>query len=256
MLTSSNTTCLILAGGLGSRLASVVSDVPKPMASVGGRPFLEHLIEQVQAAGVNDFVICVGYLNHVIENHFSDGTGMKARIRYVREEELLGTAGAMAQSLPFVSDPFLAMNGDSYCPLEIASLMQRHASTGAAATVTVSLFPEADRYGVVELDDQDRIQAFREKGVVFGPAFVNAGVYMFAHAALAHVPVGVPCSLERDVFPKLVATGTLMGHRINEPFIDIGTPESFVQASQAVGRLRRLRMDSRITRTNPIDLLF
>jgi len=240
-------TCVILAGGLGKRLSPVVSDVPKPMASVAGRPFLEYLLAQVREAGCADVVLCVGYKAHVIENYFGDGGKYSVEIRYSREQELLGTAGALALARPLISsEPFLVLNGDSYCPVDLQALLTQHQARGAMATIVATQVEDASRYGSMVLNDNDAIIRFCEKGQAVRAgvkpphitAYVNAGIYVLNQAILDLAPRGKYCSIEYEVFPALVGRG-LYAFRQPGPFIDIGTPDSFRIAQTVLPKLYR-----------------
>lgn len=236
---SDKLTCVILAGGLGTRLSPVVNDVPKPMALVAGRPFLEYLIAQVREAGFTDVVLCIGYKAYVIENHFGDGRKYGVEIRYSREEKLLGTAGALALARPLIrSDPFLVMNGDSYCAVDFLDLLAQHRARGAVATIVVTQVKDISRYGSIVLGDNDMVIHFCEKDQANETqAYVNAGIYMLNQVILDLVPVGKPCSIEYEVFPMLAGRG-LYAFRQPGAFIDIGVPTTFKAAQTLLPSLQ------------------
>lgn len=224
-------TAVILAGGLGTRLRDVLPDTPKPMAPVDGRPFLEYLVEQLRRGGFVDVVICVGYKADVIASHFGDGRGHGVHIRYAREETLLGTAGALGKARHLIaSDPFLAMNGDSYCAADLRQLITEHRASGAAATIVATEVPDASRYGSLALAADGAVTGFLEKSKTPGPGLINAGIYLLNRAVLDLVPDGRPCSMERQVLPALVGRG-LHAFKVSGAFIDIGIPAEFARAA-------------------------
>lgn len=226
----SGLTCVILAGGMGTRLRSVLTDIPKPMAYVHGRPFLEYLLAQMRLAGFTDVILCVGYKVEVIVNHFGDGKRYGVEIRYSREQELLGTAGALSQARPLIrSDPFLVMNGDSYCAVDFNELIERHQTRAAVATIVTTWIEHQSRYGSVVLGPQNAILGFSEKAEPSSSGYINGGIYMLSQRVLDLIPSGKYCSIERDVFPILVGRG-LYAIKASGIFIDIGTPSELQRA--------------------------
>ena len=235
---------VVLAGGLGTRLRSVVADKPKALAPVAGRPFLAHLLRQLGAAGVRDVVLATGYGADQVEAFVKDSTPEDLRVRCVAEEEPLGTGGALAFATRSagVDGPFLALNGDTFFGGSLGALVDGHRQAGAAATLALAHVARADRYGRVRTDEAAsgpaRVVGFDEKGEATGPAWINAGVYVLAPAALADVPPGQAVSLEREVFPRLVARGDLASVRFPDaPFLDIGTPDDYARAADVLAQI-------------------
>lgn len=225
-----NLSCLILAGGLGTRLAPLIRDLPKPLAQVAGRPFLTYLLEQVQAAGCTNVILSIGHLGHLIEEYFGDGHQYGLQLRYVRELKPLGTGGAVALARPLLdATTCLVLNGDSYCPLDLAALLAYHRRQGAWATIAAAQVTDPTLYGQLGLAADDTIIDFREKGESAGPGYVNVGIYLLEQTVLQLLPFTTPCSLERDLFPMLAGRG-LYAFRQTAPFIDIGTPVTWQQA--------------------------
>lgn len=232
----SELTCLILAGGLGTRLRAVLHDIPKPMAPVNGRPFLEYLLAQVRMAGLTDVILCVGHQAQVIENYFGDGREHAVQIRYSREPELLGTAGALSQARSLIrSEPFVVMNGDSYCSIDFDELIKQHKARRAVATVAATLVENQSRYGSMLLGPQDVIARFFEKSEG-GSGYVNGGIYMLSHEVLGLIPPGQKLSMEQDVFPSLVGRG-LYAFKTRGVFIDIGLPRELERAQTILKNL-------------------
>lgn len=223
---------IILAGGTGTRLRSVVADRPKPLAIVAGRPFLDWLILSLRAHGVRDIVLSTGYQGGLIERTFSDGSALGVRLRYSHETQPLGTAGAIRLALSLIDgDTFFVLNGDSYCRMDFGALALAHKQQQARATLCLTQVDDCARYGAVELDANNRITAFAEKGAKMGAGWINAGVYALGRAVIEPLALNQPASIERDVFPALTGAG-LFGFAAQPPFLDIGTPESY-HASEA-----------------------
>ena len=223
-------TALVLCGGRGTRLQKVVSDRPKFLAPVAGRPYADHLLEFL-AGYVRDVVLCTGYLAEQIEEYCGDGSRWGLRIRYSRETEELGTAGAIRHALsPEVTDPFWVLNGDSFVTAQLGEVSEFHARSGARAALVVVEVPDASRFGAVVLGRDGAVERFGEKAVS-GPGYINAGIYLLTAAVVEGVERGRAVSLERDVLPGLVGNG-LYAWTSPGPFIDIGTEESFQHAQQ------------------------
>lgn len=235
-------TAVVLAGGLGSRLASLVRDVPKPMAPVAGRPFLEHLLAHLSLHGFRNVVLCTCHLAEKIETHFADGSGLGLRIRYSRETQPLGTGGAVRAALDLLpaGGTVLVMNGDSFCPVDLTAMRACHQRRPASrVTMAITRVEEASRYGSLDYDaETSRILAFREKSPeAASSGWINAGMYMCGRDAIGELPTGVPLSLERDWFPALCRHGALYGFVHEGPFLDIGTPDAYRSAEAFLRRV-------------------
>lgn len=218
-------TCVILAGGLGTRLRSVVGDVPKCLAPVGSRPFLEIQIRALAAAGVNDVVLSLGHMADKVIAAI-DPRLMGIDVRHIVERELLGTGGAIAHVLDTLGlDEVLVANGDTYLDGDLSAMLaplDRSNEIFRMATVEV---PSRARFGGVELDAAGRVTGFLEKGQS-GGGFINAGLYRLCRAALPRDRRGA-YSLEVDVLPGLVRERHVRACAIDGGFIDIGVPEDY-----------------------------
>jgi NDP-sugar pyrophosphorylase family protein len=236
---TSDTKAVLLVGGLGTRLRTVVPSVPKPLAPVGNRPFLELLVRQLGSQGIRSLIMCTGYLADQIEAEFGDGSDLGVTIEYSKEPEPLGTAGAVKFAEGFLQGvpDFLVMNGDSFLELDLSRLIQLHHTHGGLATMAVVSVENAGRYGTVHADLGDRVTEFCEKSGSDSPGLINAGVYVFSPAILELIPAG-PMSLEKDVFPRLLNRGVFAA-RERGVFIDIGTPADYMHAQELSDRLRR-----------------
>ena len=225
-------TGVILAGGLGTRLRSVLPDTAKPMAPVEGRPFLVFLLEQLVRAGVSPLLLCTGHRASQIRAEMGvEYSGVP--ILYSEESSPLGTAGALElawRNHPATA-PWLVMNGDSYLDIDLAALMDSHSRTGLAATIAAVRVEDARRYGGIEWDPDRRIVAFREKSDAPGARWINGGIYVFESEFLNALPDRVPLSLEIDVFPDWISRGIHV-FPSEARFIDIGTPQSYELAQR------------------------
>lgn len=219
----------ILAGGLGSRLRTAVSDRPKVLAAVCGRPFLAWWLDALARHGPRDVVLCTGYMAEKVEEAFGPLHG-PLRLRYSAETEPLGTGGCLRNAWGlFCPETLLVLNGDSFCSPDLGAFFQAFEESGAAAGIVLREMDETSRYGRVDLTEHGRVTSFLEKGVQAGPGWINAGVYLLRRPLLEPLPAGLPASVERDHFPNWIGQG-ILGFRYSGPFLDIGTPESYAEA--------------------------
>jgi D-glycero-alpha-D-manno-heptose 1-phosphate guanylyltransferase len=221
----------ILAGGLGTRLRAVVSDRPKVLAPVAGRPFLARLLDQLADAGVREVTLLTGFAAKKIRDEFGDRY-RDLRLNHSREPEPLGTGGALRLALPFLTQPtILLLNGDSYCDVNLPALVEHHRQTAALATLALADVLDGSRYGRVIQAADGRIERFEEKGGSAEPGRINAGIYLFQREVVEEIPAGRTVSLEREVLPEQVNRGLAFGFPGGR-FIDIGTPESFAASEE------------------------
>jgi D-glycero-alpha-D-manno-heptose 1-phosphate guanylyltransferase len=215
----SELTAAILVGGLGTRLRTVIPNRQKVVAPVAGQPFLFRLLDQVANAGVKRVVLCAGYKAEQVKRIGASYRGMT--IRYSIESEPLGTAGALR--FAELETPVLAMNGDSFCDVDLPALF-------AAGPITIAVREIADTAasGRVEFDADRVITRFAEKGQA-GRGWINAGVYLLNRKFIESIPVGRAASIERETFPAWVGRG-LRAFPTHGRFLDIGTPESYSAA--------------------------
>jgi histidinol-phosphate phosphatase family protein len=233
--------CVILAGGLGTRLGALTATTPKPMLPVAGRPFLEHLIDEISRYGINRFLILVGHLGDCISDHFSrpfhghDGTSLS--IRVMKEPEPLGTAGGLKLFAENLDEHFLILNGDSYLDFNILRLVCPPLDDGSAIRIAVRREENPGRYGTVVVSGE-RVLYFAEKRADSGPGLINAGIYLVAKEEVLPVIADTPCSMEVDVIPRLVETGRVEARPFDGSFIDIGVPSEYERA-QTLFPIRR-----------------
>jgi D-glycero-alpha-D-manno-heptose 1-phosphate guanylyltransferase len=228
---------IILCGGRGTRLASVIADVPKPLAPVSQRPFLDYLLAFLSRSGaVRSATLAVHHLADRIVSYYADHAA-SFPLRIVKEDKPLGTGGAMMNCLGAVDGPtFLCLNGDSICGGDLAALVEAHRAAAPGFTLGLVELPDTSRYGRAICDNSGRIVEFAEKAPSLGAGLVNAGVYVIDREVLEPWN-GEALSMERDILPRLVRDGRVRGVRMSGPFIDIGLPETYAAAADFVGRL-------------------
>jgi D-glycero-alpha-D-manno-heptose 1-phosphate guanylyltransferase len=233
-----DTPAVLLVGGKGTRLQSVLPSTPKPLARLGNMPFLELLVLQLRSQGVRRMVMCTGHLAEQIQAEFGDGRKWDVAIVYSVETRALGTAGAVKlaeRHLERTSD-FLVMNGDSFLEVDFPEFLRFHRAHGGLISMAVRKVPDAARYGSVQLDAQNRVVGFSEKSSDSAPGLINGGVYVFNRAILERIPQGA-ASLERDIFPRFLESGVYAFEQ-HGMFIDIGTPEDYARAQALAESLR------------------
>ena len=227
---------VILAGGLGTRLQSLVSDRPKPMADMDGKPFLEHQIEFLKRHRIVDLVLCVGYLHEHIRERFKDGAGWDVSIDYSIEDRPLGTAGALKHAHKYLegTGTFLVLNGDSYFAMDVRQLIQFHERKKAGderclGSIALAQVPDARSYGSIQTDREGRLLSFEEKPEASqGSTQINAGIYVLEAEILNLIPGSIQVSLERQTFPAVLESGHhLFGYPAQGFFVDIGTPDGY-----------------------------
>jgi NDP-sugar pyrophosphorylase family protein len=231
MSSLSGVTAVILAGGLGTRLRSVVADRPKVLAEIHGRPFLHYLLDQLDSVAISQAVLCVGYQGNQVQETL--GTVYKnMRLSYSMESTPLGTGGAIRQALPYIaSDTALVLNGDSQCRADLADFWNWHQAHGGDVSLVLAKMPDTSRFGRVVVDHQGRASRFEEKGGSSGPGWINAGIYLIRQERIQDIPAERSVSLEHDMFPAWLGRG-LRGYKSSGDFLDIGTAESYAQAER------------------------
>ena len=215
---------LILCGGLGTRLQAVVSDRPKPLADVGGRPFLDFLVSWAARQGLTRIVLSIGYKAELIRESFAKPR-QALEVLFCEEKTPLGTGGALALALPMLSqEPVLVMNGDTFCDVRLADFTAFHAGKKGIASMVAARAADRKDGGVMRLGADDRVEAFEEKRALPGAAWINAGVLALSRDALKLLPQGRAFSLETEIFPQLLTRG-FFAFKTDKPLYDIGTPE-------------------------------
>lgn len=247
---------ILLCGGMGTRLRSVVSDRPKPMADICGKPFLQYLLEMLRDKGITEVIFALGYMGEMIEEYFQDGSAFDLKIAYSYEEEPLGTGGAIRNALPkILEEEVLVLNADTYFPMDYQGLLRFHQENDGDFSLATRAVPDISRYGAVRRDPAGRILAWNEKlgdggqqlgegskqpieGNVQQAALastkslsgeINGGIYVMKKSLIAEIPEGKQ-SLEQDCIPKWLSEGKrIFGLPFHGYFMDIGIPKDYQQ---------------------------
>jgi D-glycero-alpha-D-manno-heptose 1-phosphate guanylyltransferase len=229
------TTAIILAGGMGTRLRSAVPDLPKPMAPINGRPFIEYQMDYWIEQGVGRFMLSVGYMKEVIMDHLGSSY-RSASLTYAIEEEPLGTGGGLLLAAQDLSESFLVLNGDTFFEVDLATLRKFHANHSADWTFSLFRTSEGGRYMGIEVKSDGKIGSL-QSGTGEQSRLANGGVYLVNPSVLANKAFapGSKLSLEDALFPALVAEGyKLYGLEFPGVFIDIGIPQDYFRAAKVL----------------------
>ena len=218
---------VVMAGGQGLRLRPLTESVPKPMLKVAGRPILERIVLHLVGSGIGRVFISVNYLGHVIEEHFGDGSAFGCRIEYLREDEPLGTAGALGLLPEPPTDALLLLNGDLVTSADLGAMLAFHASGGYEATIGVRRYMHTVPFGCVERDG-DRVTALEEKPTL--EREVNTGIYALAPRTVGLVGAGRPISMP-SLIAGVLAEGRPVGaFEIEDDWVDVGQREQLAHA--------------------------
>jgi len=216
----------ILAGGIGTRMRPLTYVIPKAMLPIGGRPLLEHTIRYLKEYGITEVVVCVAYLKNHIIDYFKDGESLGAKIQYAGAEMPLGTAGQLKTAEKFISETFLAMNGDIISSLNLRKLIDFHEKSGGIGAIALKRFEVPVPYGFIEVDAKSNIQRFTEKPTLTFSA--NAGIYVLKPKVFDYIPKNQIASLETETFPTLLKNGEkLNGYYEDAYWADVGTITDF-----------------------------
>lgn len=223
--------CIILAGGLGTRLREAVPDLPKCMAPVAGRPFLSHVIGYFQQEGIERFIFALGYKSEAIET-FLQTRYAGLSYQCSREETPLGTGGAIRLACTLaVNRNVLVLNGDTLFKIKLSRLASFHDQLDADCTLTLKPMQQFDRYGVVELAANQSVRSFREKQF-YESGYINGGVYALNVTRFMQEALPEKFSFEKDYLEKLYTQRKIYGQVQNEYFIDIGIPADYARAQE------------------------
>jgi D-glycero-alpha-D-manno-heptose 1-phosphate guanylyltransferase len=226
---------IVLAGGLGTRLSGITSDIPKPMAKVGARPFLEYILDYLVEQGVEQAVLAVSHKWEVIRDHFGDiyrGISLK----YSVEDEPLGTGGAIRQALETIpdDDEVVVLNGDTLFRVDLVALAGIHHRDKALLTIALKHVADCGRFGRVKLSDNGMITEFLEKSTSES-GWINGGIYMLNRCLLDDFPMPVKFSFEQDLLEPNITRIRPVAFQSNAYFIDMGVPEDYERAQSEIG---------------------
>lgn len=228
---------IILAGGFGTRLQSVVSDVPKPMAPVAGRPFLTYLLDRLQKQGYTHVVLATGYLHEKVEEFFGhEYRGIS--IDYARELSPLGTGGAMVNALQYChEDAVTVINGDTLFDIDHERLCRFAEEKDTPLAIVLRQVPDAGRYGSVEIDANGCITTFKEKNAEAGSGLINGGIYRIQRSLLDGFRLGEKFSFEQELMQQRYRDERYYAYADEAYFLDIGIPEDYSRAQQGLPSL-------------------
>ncbi len=223
---------VILVGGEGTRLRPLTSTVPKPVVPLVDRPFIAYMLEWLRRHGVDDVVMSCGFLAAGVRNVLGDGAAYGIQLRYVEEPRPLGTGGAVKFAESLLDERFLMLNGDVLTDLDLSAQVAQHEASGARGTLALIGVEDPSAYGLVRLRDDSSVREFLEKPSPdqIDTNLISAGAYVLERDVLDLIPSGQACSIEREVFPRLVGDG-LYGFVGDGYWLDIGTPDRYLQAT-------------------------
>ena len=223
---------IILAGGKGTRLSSIFPDIPKPMAPVKGKPFLYYVLNWLTSSPVEKIILSVGYKHEKIIEFFGDSFGGMS-VEYAIEKKALGTGGAIKYALHWTkNENILVINGDTYFPIDLNSFISFHNSTGSRFSMALKKMQDPGRYGTVECVN-DTIIRFNEKQRG-RDALINGGIYLINRSIIESSKLPEAFSLERDMMEQYFQTENIKGLVFEDLFIDIGIPEDYNKAQEAI----------------------
>lgn len=233
---------VVLAGGMGTRLAGVLGDVPKILAPVGGAPYIRFLLDWLERCGARRIVFSLGHLAETVRDWIARNKTEGMAVEAVVEPAPAGTAGALRYARPMLlSDTVMVMNGDSFVDGDLDAFLADFRASGARASVMCVEVPDVSRFGHVVPDHDGMIAQFAEKDPeVSGPGLINAGVYLFARDFLDGIVDSDAVSLEREIFAT-AAPGSIRCFPVRGAFHDIGTPESLAAAAAILAPYRDSR---------------
>ncbi|MEA3298338.1 MAG: NDP-sugar synthase, partial [Chloroflexota bacterium] len=228
---------VILVGGRGLRLRPLTCNIPKAMVPILNRPSIEHLLYYLKKHDIRDVILAMGYNPAPIRSYLGDGSQFGVRVRYLVEASPLGTAGAVKNAESFLDGPFIVFNGDLLTEIDLTAMIRQHQEVKPRVSIALTPVDNPTIYGVVETDSQDMVRRFVEKPSrdKVTTNMINAGIYIIEPEVLAQVPASTPFMFEHHLFPSLLKKGEpILSYPSSSYWIDIGTPEKYLQANRAL----------------------
>jgi len=225
---------VILAGGLGTRMLPLTETIPKAMIEVCGKPFLEHQLELVRESGMARVLLLVAHLGEKIEQYFGDGAALGLEIVYSCEPAPLGTGGALKHAAGKLEDEFLVLNGDTFLPIDYAEMARDFREHRPSASIVAYENRAARTASNLALAADGRVTAYRKRNPR-GLTHIDAGAIILRREVLDAIPPGRICSLEEEVFPRLIEQGRMRAWVTHEPFYDMGTPDGLEALARRLG---------------------
>ncbi len=240
---------IIIAGGQGTRLRPLTYERPKPLVPLVNRPFLEYQVALLKTHGIDEVVFATNYMAEKIQEHFGDGSRFGVKMHYAVEETPLGTGGAIRNAADlFPGESVAVFNGDVLTDFDLQKILSFHRDMNAIATITLQPIPAPNPFGVLLLDDRGEVQSWREPteeekkalansadSIQTGTDLINAGFYVFDRKFIDSIPAGTKSSVERDIFPPLIAgKAGIYGIAPGGYWMDLGRPEQFIETTRAI----------------------
>jgi mannose-1-phosphate guanylyltransferase len=226
---------IILVGGEGTRLRPLTYTTVKAMVPVLNKPFIEYVFRYLNSHKIREIILAMGYKPDCITDYFGDASQLGTKLVYSIETEPLGTAGAVKNAEQYIDDAFFVMNGDIFTDLNLTEMLRFHENKGAKVTIALTPVDDPTRFGVVEIDSNQRVTRFVEKPKreQVTSNMINAGIYIIEREILNRVPQGKRIMFERTIFPALLAEGEpVFGYATDAYWIDTGTPEQYLQLNR------------------------
>ena len=225
---------IILAGGLGTRLKGIVPDLPKALSPINGRPFLDYILDFLEASNsINNVILAVGYMADQIVGTYTDRHEYNFGILFSREETLLGTGGAINRALGYATtDSVMVLNGDSYVDADLSDVVAFHREKNASMTIIVKKIKNPGRYGLVRFDGNHTITSFNEKQPSSTEGYINTGIYLLKKEIFNNIEENKILSLEKELMPFFIYSGGVYAFATHGEFIDIGVPETYLAAEE------------------------
>lgn len=242
---------MILAAGLGTRLRPLTHRIPKPLVPVAGRPVIEYALLLLRSAGIRDIIVNLHHLGDQVRERLGDGSRYGVRIRYSVEETILDTGGGIKKAEPLLRDgPFVVVNGDTITEAPIGELVARHHAGRAMATMLLRDAPDADRYGLIHVDEERRVRSFLGQpplpsGSAWRP-YMFAGVHILDPRVFDLMPAERAFGITRETYPRMVERGDIvLGLPFDGPWLTVDTPEALARAEAELssGRLTLSYLD-------------
>ena len=231
---------IILAGGLGTRIRNVIGDIPKPMAPIKNKPFVEYILNYLELNNVKKVILSVGYKNEYIIKYFGE-TYRSLKLLYSKENSPLGTGGAIVKSMSLCqSSNIIVMNGDSFHNIDLAGLFNFHLRKYADITIASNLSDNVSRYGVIKYDKDDRVISFKEKPESDGANYINSGIYIIKKDFLNSMKLPKVFSFESEILEQGVCSNSYYTMKYDEWFVDIGVPEGLLKANHLLADIIKI----------------
>jgi len=221
---------LILAGGKGERLQPITNEMPKPMVPLQGKPILQHAIDLMKKHGISEIYLSIGYKGDKIKEYFGDGSRFGVKIKYIEENEPLGTAGPLKLAKEYLTETFVMCNADELKNIDLLDMFLFHKEKNAKATIALTTVPDPSAYGVAKLQG-NWIMEFLEKPKNPPSNLINAGLYILEPEVIDMVPEGF-AMIEKQIFPKIAEERNLLGYSFTGQWMDTGTMERYAKAQK------------------------